>query len=390
MVETADVIVVGAGVQGASLAFHLARLGSRVLVLEGATIAAGATGRSSGFVRMHYDLASDARLAAASFPYFLDWSERVGSGECSFVRTGFVQLVPSAQEAELRANVDMLQGLGIDTRVVARDELERIVPGMNASGIGAAAYEPQSGYADPSGTASGFLGAARARGARVIQGCRVDLVTVDGERVSGVRTDQGMFHAPVVVDVAGAWAPRLAETVGLAVPVVPWRHDTAFFGLPASSPGAFPIVIDNENEVYFRPEGRDLMLVGLEIGNDVGGSPDRDLARISADTVALMAARVCARMPWMAGGTFRSAHGGQDGITPDQRPIIGPAGPEGFYLDCGFSGTGFKTAPAVGAALAELILNGTSTTADIGPYGLDRFEQGRPLVGDHPYGAMWR
>jgi glycine/D-amino acid oxidase-like deaminating enzyme len=92
----------------------------------------------------------------------------------------------------------------------------------------------------------------------------------------------------------------------------------------------------------------------------------------------------------MSGGTFRTAHGGQDGITPDQRPIIGPAGPDGFFLACGFSGTGFKTAPAVGASLAELILDGAATTADISVYGLDRFEQGRPLVGEHPYGALWR
>jgi len=390
MVETADVIVVGAGVQGASLAFHLARKGARVLILERGTIAAGATGRSSGFVRMHYDLESDARLAAASFPYFREWADRVGSGDCGFVRTGFVQLVPANQEDVLRANVDMLRALGVDTCVVARDELERIVPGIVAQGVGSAAFEPLSGYADPAGTAAGFIGAARNHGARLIQGCRVDGITVESGRVSGVATDRGAFAAPVVVDVAGAWAPRLAETVGVAVPVLPWRHETAFFGLPPSVPGAFPIVLDNENEVYFRPEGRDLMLVGLETGNDVGGSPDRDLAPIATDTVALMAARVCARVPWMIGGTFRTAHGGQDGITPDQRPIIGPAGPEGFFLACGFSGTGFKTAPAVGAALAELILDGTTTGVDIRGYGLARFEQGRPLVGEHPYGALWR
>ena len=390
MIETADVIVVGAGVQGASLAFHLARRGARVLILERETIASGATGRSSGFVRMHYDLASDARLAAGSFEYFRDWSGRVGSGDCGFVQTGFVQLVPAGQEDVLRANVATLQGLGIDTCTIGREELEQIAPGIAARGVGAAAYEPQSGYADPAGTAAGFIGAAREHRARIIQGCRVISVTVNGDRVSGVETDRGAFGAPVVVDVAGAWAPRLAETVGVVVPVEPWRHDTAFFGLPPRAPGRFPIVIDNENEVYFRPEGRDLMLVGLEIANDVGGSPDRDLAPITTDTVALMAARVCARMPWMIEGSFRTAHGGQDGITPDQRPIIGPAGPDGFFLACGFSGTGFKTAPAVGAALAELILDGSATTADISAYGLDRFERGRLLVGEHPYGALWR
>ena len=103
-----------------------------------------------------------------------------------------------------------------------------------------------------------------------------------------------------------------------------------------------------------------------------------------------MIERVCARVPWMAGGTVRTSHGGQDGITPDQHPILGQAGPDGFYLACGFSGTGFKTAPAVGACMAELILDGRATTVDISGYGLERFVEGRHLVGEHPYGNLWR
>lgn len=391
MTETADVIVVGAGVQGASLAFHLARRGTRVLVLERATVAAGATGRSSGFVRMHYDLESDARLAWASFPYFRAWQEIVGAGDCGFVRTGFVQLMPEALAAQARANVAMQQGIGITTRVVERAEVAELIPGAVTEDVGLGAYEPESGYADPSGTAAGFLAAARARGARLVQGCRVSSVEVAGEAVVGVETDRGRFAAPVVVDVAGAWAAGLAATVGVEVPVEAWRHDTGFFGLPAGRGPHFPIVIDEINQAYFRPEGRDLMLVGLEVGNEIGGSPDRPLAPAGPDVVEEMVRRVCARLPWMAEGTFRTAHGGQDGITTaDQRPILGRAGPDGFYLACGFSGTGFKTAPAVGACLTELILDGRATTVDISGYALERFAEGRLLVGEHPYGDFWR
>jgi sarcosine oxidase subunit beta len=390
MVETSDVIVVGAGVQGASLAFHLARRGARVLVLEGASVASGATGRSSGFVRMHYDFEVDARLAALSFPYFRDWDALVGAGDCAFVRTGFVQIVLPQHESALRANVAMLQRLDVDTCLIDGSEFERLVPGADTADIRVAAYEPESGYADPSGTAAGFLAAARARGTRLVQGCHVDGVSVSAGRVTGVSTSRGTYAAPVVVDVAGAWAPALAATVGLTVPVQPWRHDTAFFGLPQDRSAAFPIVIDNVNEVYFRPEGRDLMLVGLEIANEVGGSPDAAMASIRHATIDLMAARLCARVPWMSAGTFRTAHGGQDGITPDQRPILGPAGPDGFFLACGFSGTGFKTAPAIGACLAELILDGVSRTADVSAYGLARFAEGRALVGEHAYGSLWR
>jgi sarcosine oxidase subunit beta len=391
MIETADVIVVGAGVQGASLAFHLAKRGARVLVLERDSVAAGATGRSSGFVRMHYDLEADSRLAFASFPYFLDWANLVGAGDCGFVRTGFLQIMPVALADAVRANVAMQCAIGIDTRIVERDEIARLVPGIVADDIAIAAYEPRSGYADPSGTAAGFLAAARALGARFVQGCRVDAVTIHGEAVDGVETDRGRFGAPVVVDVAGAWAAGLARTVGVDVPVESWRHDTAFFGLPAGHGPEFPIVIDEVNEVYFRPEGREMMLVGLEAGNEIGGSPDRPLLPASPAIIEEMVRRLCVRVPWMADGTFRTAHGGQDGITTaDQRPILGRAGPDGFYLACGFSGTGFKTAPAIGAALTELILDGEATTADISGYRLSRFAEGRPIVGEQPYGNLWR
>jgi sarcosine oxidase subunit beta len=391
MSETADVIVVGAGVQGASLAFHLARRGTRVLVLERESVGAGATGRSSGFVRMHYDLESDARLAWASFPYFRAWQDMVGAGDCGFVRTGFMHLMPEELADNVRANVEMQQGIGITTRIVEPAEIARLVPGVVTEDIAVGAYEPESGYADPSGTAAGFLAAARGRGARLVQGCRVLAVEVAGEAVVGVETDRGRFGAPIVVDVGGAWAARLASTVGVDVPIEAWRHDTAFFGLPTGRGPDFPIVIDEVNEVYFRPEGRDMMLVGLEAGNEIGGSPDRPLSSASPAIIEEMVRRVCARVPWMTDGTFRTAHGGQDGITTaDQRPILGRAGPDGFYLACGFSGTGFKTAPAVGACLAELILDGRATTVDISGYSLERFAEGRLLVGDHPYGKLWR
>ena len=390
MSETADVIVVGAGVQGASLAFHLAKRGARVVVLERGSVASGATGRSSGFVRMHYDLESESRLAWASFPYFRAWAEMVGEGDCGFVRTGFLQLVPAELADALEANVAMHQSIGIETRLVGPPDVAQLVPGVVTDDLAVGAYEPESGYADPSGTAAGLLAAARRHGATVVQGCRVGSVLVEGESVVGVETDRGRFAAPVVVDAAGAWAAELARTVGVEVPVEAWRHETAYFGLPDGRGPGFPIVIDEMNQVYLRPEGHDLMLVGLEGGNEVGGSPDRPLGAIRAGTIDEMVSRVCARVPWMADGTLRTSHSGQDGITPDQRAILGQAGPDGFILMCGLSGTGFKTAPAIGKCLAELILDGRATTVDISGYALDRFAAGRPLVGEHPYGVLWR
>ncbi len=390
MTQTADVIVVGAGVQGTSLAFHLARRGVSVIVLERSTVAAGATGRSSGFVRMHYDLESEARLAWASHPYFRDWAELVGEGDCGFVRTGFLQLVPAAQSDALRANVEMLQRVGIPTSVVDPGAVADLVPGIRVDDVAVAAHEPESGYADPTGTAAGFLAAARRDGARFVGGCLATAVVTEGDRVVGVDTPRGRFLAPVVVDVAGAWAAALAATAGVSLPVEPWRHATAYFGLPIGRSANFPVVIDHGAGIYFRPEGRALMLVGLETDNVVGGSPDRPETPLAPPTVDALVAGVCSRVPWMDEGTYRTAHGGQDGITPDQHAILGQAGPDGFYVACGFSGTGFKTAPAIGACMAELILDGRASTVDISAYGLDRFAEGRRLEGEHSYGHLWR
>ena len=277
MIETADVVVVGAGVQGASLAFHLARRGASVVVVERETVAAGATGRSSGFVRMHYDLESEMRLAWLSFPYFRSWAEHVGAGDPGFVRTGFLHAMPEALAAAMRANIAVEQGLGVPVQAVDPAEIARLVPGAVTDGLAVGAYEPESGYADPSGTAAGFLAAARRLGTRLVQGSRVRSIAVEGDAVSGVDTDRGRIAAPVVAIAVGAWAADLARTAGVELPVQPWRHETAYFGLPAGHGPDFPIVIDEVNGVYFRPEGGDLMLVGLEGRNEVGGSPDRPL-----------------------------------------------------------------------------------------------------------------
>lgn len=386
---TADAIVIGAGVQGASLAFHLAERGARVLVVERSGVAAGATGRSSGLVRMHYDLLAETKLAWASFPYFRDWAERVG-GECGFTKTGFLWVEPAEGEARLRANVAAHQALGIETSVVDADEIRRIAPAVAVADGELAAFEPQSGYADPSGTAAGFLRAARDRGVTLVRGAAVTAIPVAGGRVAGVETTKGSFAAPVVVNVAGGWAARVAALVGLDIPVTVWRHDTGYVGVPATVARPLPVVIDNPNAQYLRPEGAGLVLVGLEDENGMGGDPDRDTAEAEPGFALRVTERVIRRVPGLVDGTFQSAHSGQDGLTPDQRPILGQAGPDGFYLDCGHSGTGFKTAPGVGLGMAELILDGAARSVDIAPFRLGRFAEGRLLVGEHGGQPIWR
>ncbi len=388
MAETADAIIVGAGVHGASLAFHLAERGVRPLVLEQAVVAGGATGRSSGLVRMHYDVEAEARLAWRSHAYYSDWATRVG-GECGFTTVGFLQLVPPDEVASLRANTAMLQRIGISTEIVDAAAVRRLMPGIAIADGQVAALEPLSGYADPTQTSGSLMAAAVACGARLIQGCAVSGVRVAAGRVVGVDTARGSFDAPIVVDAAGAWAGRVAAMVGIELPLKVWRHDVAYVLRPPDIP-RHPAFIDFENAFYARPEGESLTLVALEDGNPISDDADAPVDAAAAGFIEKAAERVVRRLPQFARAGLHSAHSGQDGITPDQHPIIGPAGPDGFWLDCGFSGTGFKTAPAVGASLAQLITEGVAANDDLSIYRLERFAAGKPIVGEHPYGLMWR
>jgi sarcosine oxidase subunit beta len=385
MNETADVLIIGAGVQGASLAYHLAQRGVRATVLEKSFVAAGATGRSSGLVRMHYDTETDARLAWVSFQYFRDWKERVG-GECGFTRTGFLQVVSREQTAALQANVRMHQAIGIPSLLVTGEDVQRLAPTFSTDDFDLAAYEPESGYAMPSDTANSLMEAARQKGARLAQGCAVTALLTAGGKVRGVETSQGVFSAPVVVNAAGAWAGQVNRLAGVDIPCDTWRHETMFIVRPAAI-GVHPTVIDFNNEMYFRPEGG-LTLVGLEDGNPLGESPDGDADHARPGFVERAIERICRRIPAMQEGHLQSAHAGYDGITPDQHPLLGAAGPEGFYLDCGHSGTGFKTAPAVGLCMAELILDGAAETVDIVSLRPERFAEGKPVRGN--YQNIWR
>ena len=388
MTDTADVIVIGAGVQGASLAFHLATRGASVTVLEKSTAAAGATGRSSGLVRVYYDLLAEARLAWESQRWFADWGARVG-GECGFTRTGFLWIESSDRLERVRANVASHRAMGVDSQVLDADGIRALFPALEV-GDEVAAYEPDSGYADPFLTAAGFLAAAKQHGARLVPGAEVTAIRTEGGRVVGVDTNRGSVDAPVVVNAAGAWAGRVAALAGLDIPVTVWRHDTGYLGVPAAVTRPIPVVIDIANGMYFRPEGGDMVLVGLEDDNQMGGSPDRGTADARPDFHDRAAERIVRRVPGLIEGTFRTSHSGQDGLTPDQRPMLGRYGPDGFYLDCGHSGTGFKTAPAVGLGMAELILDGASSTVDLAPFAPGRFAEGRPLVGEHGEEMIWR
>jgi len=388
MTDTFDAIIIGGGIAGVSTAFHLSERGCRVAVLERKFVAAEATGRSSGLVRMHYDLETESRLAWASFDYFRNWRERVG-GECGFTRTGFLQIVAPTHNEQLRANVAMHQRIGIPSLLVTADDVKRLAPHFATDDFDLAAYEPESGYADPSSTAASLMTAAREQSARLIQDCQVGQIKLAGGRVTGVETNRGDFSGPVVLNAAGAWAAEIGRMVGVELPIDTWWHEVAFIRRPPAIPSHLT-VIDDSLSLYFRPETGGLTLVALEDGSQFGEPPDSDADHVTPGFVERAVERLCRRVPGMDVGSLKTAYRGCDGITPDQRAILDQAGPDGFYIACGFSGTGFKLGPAVGACMTELILDGQAKTVDISPFTLRRFEMGQLLKGEHAYQTLWR
>jgi len=376
METTADVIIIGAGIHGTSLAFHLAQRRVDTLVLERRFLAAGATGRSSGLVRMYYDLEPEPRLAWASLPYFRNWAEMVG-GECGFTRTGFIQILERKDVDRLKANVKMHQRIGIPSLVITADDVRRLAPSLLTHDFEFAAYEPESGYADPHATTKAFMDSARQRGARIIQDCEVRSIITKGDRVIGVGSSCGEFCAPIVVNAAGPWAPGIARMVGLELPIKTLRHDVMMIRRPKEIGPVHPTVIDEPCLMYFRPETGGLTLVGLDDVNTLGESPDGSTEYVKPEFIEQAVDRICQRIPLMEEGSLQSSYCGYEGNTVDVRAILDQAGPDGFYLDCGFSGMGFKIAPAVGKCMSELILDGKSQTVDLSPFSWKRFDGDR-------------
>jgi sarcosine oxidase subunit beta len=371
----ATVVVVGGGVMGCSIAFHLAERGVDVLILERGTICSGMTARSGALIRMHYTNEPEARMALAGLRYFQHWRERVG-GWCGFTVTGAAILVGPGEGERLARNVAMLRRVGVDTEAVTPTELADEHPELDLTGVEAAAVEPGSGYADPVATTFAFASRAVDLGARIAQGVAVrGLVVVD--------TDDGRIGADAVVLACGPWVDPLARTAGFELGITPERAQIAFFRRPAAA-RRHPVVIDGVLGTYFRPHGGELSLLGVEAGHHIGVEAiDREVEGYDHAVVAPALGRLAGRVPSFAGAPFARGHRGVYDTSADSRAVLDAApGVAGLFVAGGFSGTGFKKSPAVGVCMAELITEGKATTVDIHPFRLGRFADGDPIVGD--------
>ncbi|MDP2778264.1 MAG: FAD-dependent oxidoreductase [Anaerolineales bacterium] len=389
MTQTYDTIIIGAGVMGASIAFHLAERGVKTVILERKATASGATAHSSGLVRMHYDLAAESELVFASYKkYFSNWKERVG-GDCGFINTGFLKIATREHEDKLRGNVANQQRIGINTSIITADEVRKLFPDIATDQFDFAAYEPDSGYADATLTTNSFIEAAKHIGATLIQNCEVTAIHTSGGKVVSVSTTKDDLSSPIVVNAAGVWAKHVAKLADVDIPLETWTHDVAFLHRPPSL-GKIPAVIDDTLNCYFRPEGSALILAAGEDESLRGEAPDAEDQTPTPTFLEKLIDALVQRIPKIEESGLHSIHVGRDGITPDQRAIYSAAGPDGFYLACGLSGTGFKTSPAAGASLVELILDGTPKTVDITPFRFSRFAEGKLLEGEYGYGNIWK
>jgi sarcosine oxidase subunit beta len=384
MTETADVVVVGGGVNGVSIACALAARGVRRVVLcEKAALASGASGFSSALVRMHYTNEWDARLAFASFPVFRNWTEIMG-GPSVFTHTGFVNVVAPQYADALRRNVEMLRAIGIDTVALSPTELHDLQPFANVEDLGAAAFEPASGYADPAATVEGFRRRAQELGAQVRQWTGVTRIRRQESRVLGVDTVAGPIDAGAVVVAAGAWAPRLCREIGLDIPARVKGLDTVQVTRPAALADPHMVFIDNVQGSYFRPESGIRTIVGVPCQE---WDLDPDGPAVLAPGAAAVGAQILThRIPALEGATLARGYRAFDCYSRDRHAILGRVdGIDGLYLATAFSGSGFKIAPAVGVCMAELILDGRAKTVDIEAFSLRRFAEGRSPEGPYPY-----
>jgi sarcosine oxidase, subunit beta len=384
--DNPDVIVVGAGVVGASIAFHLARAGARVTVVEQGGICAGMTARSGALIRMHYTFPPEAELAWKSLVYFANWREMVGPGDPGFVRTGVAVVVGPDNVEKLRTNVAMLRGLGIDTDLCGPRELDQLGSGINSDDISMAAYEPQSGYADPSATTLSLIEAAVQRGAQLMLHSRAERLLYRGNRATGLRLTEGPdLYAGAVCLAAGPWTDFLlapnAPRIGLTIE----RAQIAFFRRDPATRHAG--CIDTVAGAYFRPHGENLTLAGLGAWRPEHPShPDNFNQGNDADFIEEVGRRLARRIAGMSRAPYARGHSGLYDVSPDARAVLGRVpGIEGLYVAAGFSGTGFKTAPAVGAAMADLMLARRGESVDIAPFGFQRLLEGSLIESPNEY-----
>ena len=390
MERTHEVVIVGGGVMGLSIACHLARLGVKdVALLEKRFCGAGSSGKSGAICRQHYSNEITAALARDS----LTWYGALGPD--LFRRTGCLFRAPGVQREMMTLNVRLLQSLGIRTEMIDVAQAHRIEPRLHLEDAPAMCWEPDAGWCDAPGVVARMEAEARRLGVDVRLECRVAALEASDGAIRGVRLEDGtLLRARTVVNAANAWAAPLARTVGIDLPIRATKPEIAFSLRPRldgrGSPD-HPVLADLVHAFYARPDlpGQTLM-GGLDIEADPEvPDPDREPEGIADGTVRELNMRLERRLPEMARSRSRGGMGALYACTPDHHALIGEQ-PEcqGLFTCAGFSGHGFKLAPEIGREVAHRIVRGTYDRHDLSIYAPTRFAAGRPVRGRYEYSIL--
>ncbi len=390
----ADVIVIGAGVIGCSVAWNLAQLGAgRVLVLDRGRIAEGTSAMSSGILRTHYSVQSNVELARRSWQVFDQFAATLADDEASagLVKCGYLITAPAGDKLEpLRASLAAQRAMGIEVQTLDAAQASALLPIARFDEDALIGFEPHAGFADATQVATSYARAARRLGVRFLEGVEVNGLVRQAGRVVGVDTAQGRFTAAVVISAQNIWAKELAAWVGLDLPVVAERHRVLALQGPQAYTRTMPVFKDlgSAGMLYCRSYGGSQMLVSEGTAGEVLGTPANEPGEVSMDHVLDVGAQVAQRFPSFESAGLASAWTGVYDVTPDWNPVLGRINDlPGLIVACGFSGHGFKLSPAVGRVLAQEAL-GLATDVPLAPYALERFANGALLTGRYGGGAV--
>ena len=383
MKSAADVVIVGGGCMGASVAYHLTRRGiTDVLLLERETLlGAGSTGRNAGGVRHQFSTEANIRLSIESIRLLERFADEVGHS-IDFHQDGYLFLLSSDRSVEVfQKNVALQRSLGVDVQWLDAAAAGRLATGLDVAGVAAATFCARDGIADPNGVTMGFAKAAQAAGATIERDVEVTGIRTRDGRVVAVEATRGRVETPVVVNAAGPWARQVGRLAGVDVPVDPIRRHifiAALDGAPdtARVPSTHIMVIDFDTTFYFHREGAGV-LFGM---GDPRETPTYDTT-VQWDFLPQVIEVAVQRLPALAAASISHAWAGLYEMSPDANPIIGPAPSlEGFFLINGFSGHGFQHSPAAGRILADLIA-GRDPGIDTTPFSPARFSAA-PIAGE--------
>ncbi len=374
MIETADIVIIGAGIVGCSIAYHLAVQGSvKIVVVEKDLICSGATGKSAGGIRQQFATDLNVRLSLESLQMFHRMRDELGI-DPEFRQVGYLFMATTPKELDLfRRQAEFQQQYGIPVRIISTDEIRRILPYVQLDDIIGAAYCPTDGYAAPYEVTMGYASAARRLGVKAHEQRAVTRILREGGQVVGVETPLGPIHAPIVVNAAGAEGGLVGEMAGVKVPVQPYRRQIFVTGPVPEFSQEPPLTIDYHRNWYFRGEMGGCLFSGPK---DEESTFDTN---VDWEHLAESVANAVARVPILEQAEIKRGWAGSYDLSPDNNAILGAA-PElpGFYLATGHSGHGFMHGPATGKLIAELILTG-KTSIDISALSFDRFRTGKTV-----------